>query len=57
MIKKKLLRFQFQDFKSHGMLRNKYSNRMKKISVSKQSLVKSQRYFMNTNTNSECESL
>ena len=33
----------------------KYSSMLKEISVSKQSLVKSQRYFMTTNTNSKCE--
>ena len=35
----------------------KYSSILKEISVSKQSLVKTQRYFMTTNTDSECELL
>ena len=33
----------------------KYSNIVKEISASKQTLVKRQRYFMITNTNSKCE--
>ena len=35
----------------------KYSSILKENSVSKQNLVKSQRYFVNPNTDSECESL
>ena len=35
----------------------KYSSILKEKSVSKQNLVKSQRYFVNPNTNSECELL